>query len=91
MPEIKAEFPIGKTQWAKWGPEARETFNKCCQLGYNLTTAANKANGVQAKVRSAALEELAQLGQEQEAPVQAETVKPAPTPKKTTAPKRKAK
>lgn len=64
--EVKAEFPIGKTQWSKWGSKAREAFNKCMRLGFKFDVAVGEANAVQAKVRSAALDELAQLGQEQE-------------------------
>jgi hypothetical protein len=64
--EVSAEFPIGKTQWAKWGSEARKAFNKCGRLGFRLTTAIEEANAVQAKVRAEALDELALLGQEAE-------------------------
>jgi hypothetical protein len=97
---VKALFPIGKTQWAKWGPEAREAFNKCGRQGFKLATAVEEANAVQAKVRSAALDELAQLGQEQDALIapQPEEPKPVETektetvqPVKKAAPKKKAK
>jgi hypothetical protein len=93
--EVSAEFPIGKTQWAKWGSEARKTFNKCGRLGFRLTTAIEEANAVQAKVRAEALQELADLGQEAEmtTPVanpeeteKTETVQPV---KKPRAPRKK--
>jgi hypothetical protein len=96
--EVKAEFPIGKTQWAKWGPEAREAFNKCGRLGFKLATAVEEANAVQAKVRSKALAELALLGQEQDAEGVAqpddvtEAASPSPTasaPKKPRTPRKK--
>ena len=95
MAEVKAQFPIGKTQWIKWGPEAREAFNKCGRQGFKLATAVEEANAVQAKVRSAALDKLAQLGQEQDAlvapqPVEVEAVAPVP-PVKKPAPQKKAK
>jgi hypothetical protein len=89
MTEVKAEFPIGKTQWAKWGPEAREAFNKSGRLGFKLATAVAEANAVQAKMTT-------QEPEEQVAPVETEkTEKTEKTetvqPVKKPAPKRKAK
>lgn len=78
---VKAEFPIGKTQWAKWGDKAREAFNHCMRVGFDSNVAVAEANAVQAKVRKAALEELTELGQEQDAPL--------PSPEET-APKKPA-
>jgi hypothetical protein len=92
MEQVKAEFPIGKTQWAKWGPEAREAFNECGRLGYKLADAVEEGNAVQAKVRAAALTELAQLGQEQDALVAPQPVEPPKAaPKKPRAPRAKKK
>lgn len=66
---VKAEFPIGKTQWAKWGDEAREAYNHMRRLGFTHETGMAEADAVQTKARKAALQELADLGQEQDAPL----------------------
>ena len=100
--QVKAEFPIGKTQWAKWGPKARHAFNHCMRLGFAFETAVAEGNAVQAKVRDEALTELVPLGQEQDAEgvmptaeehTEAEVVAgPSPTasaPKKTRTPRKK--
>jgi hypothetical protein len=49
MSEVKAEFRIGKTQWAKWGPEARMAYNRVRGLGFTHETGVAEANAVQAK------------------------------------------
>lgn len=46
---VKALFPIGKTQWSKWGDEAREAYNHMRNLGYTHETGVAEANAVQAK------------------------------------------
>jgi len=103
MTDIKPAHPIGKTQWAKWGPKAREAFNHCVRVGYTFETAVAEGNAVQAKVRSDALDELARLGQEMDAegvaplpevePTETEvTANPSPTasaPKKPRTPRKK--
>ena len=98
--EIRPAHPIGKTQWSKWGPEARDAYNHCIRLGFEFATAVEEGNAVQAKVRAKALQELADLGQELEHAARFETVEelmadlndePAPTPavKKPRAPRKK--
>jgi hypothetical protein len=54
---VKAEFPIGKTQWAKWGDEAREAYNRVRRQGFTHETGVAEANAVQAKASVAAPEE----------------------------------
>jgi hypothetical protein len=49
MATVKALYPIGKTQWAKWGDEAREAYNHMRNLGYTHETGVAEANAVQAK------------------------------------------
>ena len=49
MATVKALYPIGKTQWAKWGDEAREAYNHTRNLGYTHETGVAEANAVQAK------------------------------------------
>lgn len=88
--EVKAEFPIGKTQWAKWGSEARKAYNHCIRVGYEFATAVAEGNAVQAKVRAGALQELADLGQEQDPEENVPQVETsAPAPKKPRATRKK--
>lgn len=51
MAEVKALFPIGKTQWRKWGDEARTAYNNMRSKGYSHETGLAEANAVQARVR----------------------------------------
>jgi len=52
MATVKALFPIGKTQWAKWGDEARTAYNKMRSLGYSHETGVAEANAVEEKHRT---------------------------------------
>lgn len=52
MSEVKALYPIGKTQWAKWGNEAREAYNRMRNLGFTHETGVAEANAVQEKVKA---------------------------------------
>jgi hypothetical protein len=72
---VMAEFPVGKTQWAKWGSEAREAFNKSMRLGFRYETALEEANAVEAKMRAKA-----------EAPAEPEVVEDTPEPAPVSAP-----
>ena len=67
MSDIRPAHPIGKTQWAKWGDEAREAFNHCIRVGYTFDTAVAEGTAKQKKVQAEALAELVRLGQEQDA------------------------
>jgi hypothetical protein len=49
MATVKALYPIGKTQWSKWGDEAREAYNHMRNLGFTHETGVAEANAVQAK------------------------------------------
>jgi hypothetical protein len=44
MAEVKAMFPIGKTQWRKWRTEQRIAFNEACQSGMSLADATKYVN-----------------------------------------------
>lgn len=33
MADVKALFPVGKTQWRKWRPEQQTAFNEACASG----------------------------------------------------------
>lgn len=55
--DIRPAMRIGRTQWAKWGPEARAAFNRVALLGFTLETAIAEGNAVQARVRKERLRE----------------------------------
>jgi hypothetical protein len=44
---VKALFPIGKTQWAKWSDDQRTTFNSLREQGKDFNTAVALANKTQ--------------------------------------------
>jgi hypothetical protein len=86
MAEVKAQFPIGKTQWAKWSDVQRGVFNLLRDGGMPHDEAVKEASctgWVEFKPEVALPEE----------PVEAETVEAvAPVkPVKKSAPKKKAK
>jgi len=41
---VKALFPIGKTQWAKWSDTQRNAFNALREQGKDFNTAVALAN-----------------------------------------------
>ena len=44
MAEVKALFPIGKTQWAKWRTEQRIAFNEARESGVPFADAVKYVN-----------------------------------------------
>ena len=102
---LKAEFRIGKTQWALWGNPARRAFNRSMRLGFTFETAMAEAHAVQAKQESIhgevqvpeeAAEAPVEAGQGEEAPSAesaapaAQDAEPSPRPvKKTRKPRAK--
>ena len=44
MAEVKAQFPIGKTQWAKWRTEQRIAFNEARAAGVPFADAVKYVN-----------------------------------------------
>lgn len=44
MAEVKAQFPIGKTQWAKWCPEQKIAFNETRAAGVPFADAVKYVN-----------------------------------------------
>ncbi len=44
MSEVKALFPIGKTQWAKWVPEQKIAFNEARASGVPFADAVKYVN-----------------------------------------------
>lgn len=82
---VKAEFPIGKTQWAKWNNAAREAFNRTMRLGFEFSTAVAEANAVNSKGEP--VSEPAPEPEVQEKTEKTEEKAP-PAPKKPSAPKK---
>ena len=44
MSEVKALFPIGKTQWRKWNDMQRNAFNEARQAGVPFADAVEQAD-----------------------------------------------
>lgn len=44
MAEVKAQFPVGKTQWAKWRIEQRIAFNEAREAGVPFADAVKYVN-----------------------------------------------
>jgi hypothetical protein len=49
MADVKALFPIGKTQWAKWSNDQRTAFNEARAAGVPYGDAVVGANQTQTK------------------------------------------
>ena len=48
MAEIKAKFPIGKTQWSKWTDAQKTAFNELSAAGASLMEAVDAVNAAKA-------------------------------------------
>lgn len=44
MADVKAQFPIGKTQWSKWVPEQKIAFNEARASGVPFADAVKYVN-----------------------------------------------
>jgi hypothetical protein len=82
MAEVKAQFPIGKTQWAKWGTMQRNAFNTLREQGKDFNTAVALANTM--------VDVFEEFKPKAALPEKTETAKPVP-PVKKPAPQKKAK
>jgi hypothetical protein len=47
MADVKALFPVGKTQWAKWVPEQKIAFNEARTAGVPFADAVAYVNGLE--------------------------------------------
>ena len=56
MAEVKALFPIGKTQWAKWRDDQRTAFNEAREAGVPFADAVRAANETQASKKKGILD-----------------------------------
>ena len=52
MAEIKALFPIGKTQWRKWVPEQKIAFNEARASGVPFADAVDYVNRLEPKKKN---------------------------------------
>lgn len=46
MADVKAQFPIGKTQWSKWNEMQRRAFNSLMGQGKSFSDAVALANAM---------------------------------------------
>ena len=58
MSEIKARFPIGKTQWRKWNDDQRVAFNEAREAGVPYNDAILAANQTQAAKKKSILDKI---------------------------------
>lgn len=58
MSEIKARFPIGKTQWRKWNNDQRVAFNEAREAGVPYNDAILAANQTQATKKKSILDKI---------------------------------
>lgn len=56
MADVKAQFPIGKTQWAKWNNDQRTAFNEARAAGVPFADAVAGANQTQATKKKSILD-----------------------------------
>lgn len=60
---IKALFPIGKTQWAKWSDAQRTAFNEAREAGVAYADAIAEANAKHAKSVIDIIEDITQVAE----------------------------
>ena len=53
---VKALFPIGKTQWAKWNDDQRTAFNEAREAGVPFNDAVRAVNETQAAKKKSILD-----------------------------------
>lgn len=58
MATVKALYPIGKTQWAKWNDAQRTAFNEAREVGVPYSDAIQAANQTQAPKKKNVLDVL---------------------------------
>lgn len=64
MAEVKALYPIGRTQWSKWNDAQRTAFNEAREAGVPYNDAIQAANQTQAAKKKNvfdALEDVAEI------------------------------
>jgi len=58
MADVKALFPIGKTQWRKWNDAQRTAFNEARAAGVPYADAIQGANQTQAAKKKSILDKI---------------------------------
>lgn len=58
MSDVKALFPIGKTQWRKWNDDQREAFNEARAANIPFGEAVAASNSMQVKPKKNILDVL---------------------------------
>lgn len=58
MSDVKALFPIGKTQWRKWNNDQREAFNEARAAGIPFGEAVAASNSMPVKPKKNIVEAL---------------------------------
>ena len=61
MTEVKALFPIGKTQWSKWKDKQKIAFNEAREAGVPFADAVEAANSMKSGGLLGALKDVADV------------------------------
>ena len=63
MTEVKALFPIGKTQWSKWKDKQKIAFNEAREAGVPFADAVAAANSIKSGGLLGALKDVADVAE----------------------------
>jgi hypothetical protein len=63
MTEIKALFPIGKTQWSKWKDKQKIAFNEAREAGVPFADAIAAANSIKSGGLLGVLKDVAEVAE----------------------------
>lgn len=63
MTEIKALFPIGKTQWSKWKDKQKVAFNEAREAGVPFADAVAAANSIKSGGLLGVLKDVAEVAE----------------------------
>lgn len=63
MTEIKALFPIGKTQWSKWKDKQKIAFNEAREAGVPFADAVAAANSIKSGGLLGVLKDVAEVAE----------------------------
>jgi hypothetical protein len=64
MSDVKALFPIGKTQWSKWNDKQKIAFNEACEAGVPFSEAVAASNSMKKGGLLGAIKEVAGVVEE---------------------------
>jgi hypothetical protein len=63
MTEVKALFPIGKTQWSKWKDKQKVAFNEAREAGVPFADAVAAANSIKSGGLLGVLKDVAEVAE----------------------------